>query len=147
MLYWKMANNKIELQEVAVEKSSIELELISKALKKIDQQRQIISSAHFHAATITNLNEENKRLMADIEELKRVNELLICKYRLQYAHNSTEALKLENDKLKLIIEVLQRELSNFESKLALHQGVFKNLQHESIKLAFLQKTFKKRVVG
>jgi hypothetical protein len=62
MLYWKMANNKIELQEVAVEKSSIQAELISKALKKIGQQRKIISSAYFDATTITNLNEENKRL-------------------------------------------------------------------------------------
>ena len=88
-----------------------------------DQQKQKPKLKHVPPASdnsknviISNLREENKRLRAEIDELRKINEALTGKlYKLQGASDLNERLRAENDKLTKEVNGLQLKLANFES--------------------------------
>ena len=67
------------------------------------------ASDNSKAVIIYNLREDNKRLRAEIEEIRRINESLTGRlYQLQNASNLAERLRTENESLKQQLDECRR---------------------------------------
>lgn len=94
-------NQKIELQEAALQKAKESAKRVNQALEKIIQQESIIPVEYSQDMVIA-------KLQTEIYELKQINKLLTD--RLQDGKDLINLSRLETEKLTVIFELLLQAL-------------------------------------